>query len=81
MATSNNGAFMLIKELEELGINLIRDAAMAFCDGTYGGHSEDVVDCCIPKDTKLKREEESLPEGGLVVYIHDTDASRPASRL
>jgi hypothetical protein len=51
------------------------------CNGTYGWHSKGVVDYCIPKDTKLKREEESLPEGGLVVYIHDTDASRPASRL
>jgi hypothetical protein len=30
MATSNNGASILIKELEELGISLIRDAAMAF---------------------------------------------------
>jgi hypothetical protein len=30
MATINNGASMLIKELEELGISLIRDAAMAF---------------------------------------------------
>ena len=44
-------------------------------------HSKGVVDCCIPKDIKLKREEESLPEGGLVVYIYDIDASRPASRL
>ena len=44
-------------------------------------HSKGVVDCCIPKDTKLKREEESLLEEGLVVYIHDTDASRPALRL
>lgn len=30
MATSNNSASILIKELEELGISLIRDAAMAF---------------------------------------------------
>lgn len=30
MATSNNAASVLIKELEELGISLIRDAAMAF---------------------------------------------------
>ena len=30
MVTSNNSASILIKELEELGINLIRDAAMAF---------------------------------------------------
>jgi hypothetical protein len=44
-------------------------------------HSKGVIDYYIPKDTKLKREEESLPEGGLVVYIHDIDASRPASRL
>jgi hypothetical protein len=44
-------------------------------------HSKGVVDYYISKDTKLKREEESLLEGGLVVYIHDIDASRPASRL
>jgi hypothetical protein len=44
-------------------------------------HSKGVVDYCIPKDTKLKREEESLPEGGLVVYIHNIDASRPATHL
>lgn len=30
MVTSNNSASILIKELEELGVNLIRDAAMAF---------------------------------------------------
>ncbi|KFY13095.1 hypothetical protein V491_06522 [Pseudogymnoascus sp. VKM F-3775] len=30
MATSNNEASVLIKELEELGVSLIRDAAMAF---------------------------------------------------
>jgi hypothetical protein len=45
------------------------------CDGTYGWHSEGVV------DSKLKREEESLPEGGQVVYIHDIGASGPATRL
>ena len=44
-------------------------------------HSKGVVDCCIPKDIKLKREEESLLEGGQVVYIYDIDASRPALRL
>jgi hypothetical protein len=30
MVTSDNSASILIKELEELGVNLIRDAAMAF---------------------------------------------------
>lgn len=30
MGTSNNSASILIKELEELGINLIRDAAGFF---------------------------------------------------
>ena len=44
-------------------------------------HSKGVVDCCIPKDIKLKREEESLPEGGLVVYIYNIDASRPIIHL
>ena len=43
--------------------------------------SKDVVNYYILKDIKLKREEESLLEGGLVVYIHDIDASRPALRL
>jgi hypothetical protein len=44
-------------------------------------HSKGVVDYYIPKDTKLKREEESLPEGGLVVYIYNIDASRPTTHL
>jgi hypothetical protein len=44
-------------------------------------HNKGIVDYYIPKDIKLKREEESLLEGGLVVYIYNTDASRPASRL
>lgn len=30
IATSNNSASILIKELEELGISLIRNAAIAF---------------------------------------------------
>ena len=44
-------------------------------------HSKGVVDYCIPKNTKLKREEESLLEGGLMVYIYNIDASRPAIHL
>ena len=44
-------------------------------------HSKGVINYYIPKDTKLKREEESLLKGGLVVYIYNIDASRPALRL
>ena len=45
------------------------------------GHNKGVVDYCIPKNIKLKREEESLLKEGLVVYIYDTDASRSAIHL
>jgi len=38
--------------------------------------SKGVINCYIPKNTKLKREEESLLEGGLVVYIYNINASR-----
>ena len=44
-------------------------------------HNKGVIDYYIPKDIKLKRKEESLPERGLVVYIYNIDASRPALRL
>jgi hypothetical protein len=44
-------------------------------------HSKGVVDYYIPKDTKLKREEESLLEGGLVVYIYNIDVNRPTIYL
>ena len=43
--------------------------------------SKDVVNYYILKDIKLKREEESLLKGGLVVYIYNIDASRPALHL
>jgi hypothetical protein len=55
MATSQNGASIWIKELEELGISLIRDAAMAFflaVDETY--KKENIR-------RYMKRENESSP--------------------
>jgi hypothetical protein len=71
MATSNNGAFMLIKELEELGINLIRDAAMAFFLAVDEPVEKENIRRYPKEDLKRVNEPSPWPKLGLEIKYND----------